>query len=179
MTSNFLQMFFADTSLPDPSNPAALVPGGWATNSYTFIENPENPLQQTNFGNNLGDGYTIPDMAVNWTAAEYANPEGVQIWGGEMLWGSAMATQRNDPAATWGYLVFQFGTRPTTSNPLYVWEYNTLINVKATTSGGLVTDRIVDQFFTVSESEMLWGTFSLAGEPSTDYVCTSGPPSRP
>ena len=158
-------MFFADTSLPDPSNPAALVPGGWATNSYTFIENPQNPLQQTNFGHDLGGGYTIPDMAVNWTAAEYAN------WGAEMLWGGPMATQRNDPTATSGYLMFQFGTRPTSSNDLYVWEYNTLVSVTATTSGGLVTDRIVDQLFTVSESEMMWGSFSLAGEPTTDYVC--------
>lgn len=98
-------MFFADTSLPDASESDGLVPGGWATNSYTFIENPEDPLQQTNFGQSLGDGYTIPDTAVNWTAVEYEN------WNAEMLWGSAMATQRNDPTATWGYLSIWLETR--------------------------------------------------------------------
>lgn len=161
-------MFFADTSLPDASDAGSLVPGGWATNSYAFIENPEDPLQQTNFGTSLGNGYTIPDTAVNWTAVEYEN------WHAEMLWGSAMATQRNDPAATWGYLIFQFGLRPTSSLDLYVWQYSTLVNVTATESGGLVTNRIIDQFFTAPE--LLWGGFSLATEPSTDYVCTYGPP---
>lgn len=159
-------MFFADTAVSEPSNPSQLVPGGWATNSYTFIEDPENPLQQTNFGQSLGDGYTIPDMAVNWTAAEDVN------WGAEMLWGGSMATQRNDPAAAWGYLVFQYGLRPTCKTCSYTWEYNTLVNVTATKSGGLVTTRIVPELFPASD--LLWGSFALAGEPSTDYVSTSG-----
>lgn len=159
-------MFFADTSLPDASDPYGLVPGGWVTNSYAFIENPEDPLQQTNFGTSLGDGYTIPDIAVNWTAAEYEN------WNTEMLWGSAIATQQNDPTATWGYLVFQYGLRPTSSDDAYVWEYNTLVNVTATESGGLVTNRIVDQLFTAPE--ILWGVFSVAAEPSTDYLYLFG-----
>ena len=171
-------MFFADTSVTEPSNPNQLVPGGWATNSYTFIEDPENPLQQTNFGQSLGDGFTIPDMAVNWTAAEYVN------WGAEMLWGSSMATQRNDPAAAWGYLIFQYGVRPTCQpcsdtcqSCNYIWEYNTLVNVTATKSGGLVTTRIVPELF--PSSDLLWGSFALAGEPSTDYVSTSrAPPAR-
>ena len=160
-------MFFCDTSLPDPSDPGNIVPGGWATNSYTFIENPEDPLQQTNFGTSLGDGYTIPDMAVNWTAVEHEN------WGKEMLWGASMATLHNDPAATWGYLIFQEGLRPTCETCPYVWQYNTLLNVTATLDGGLVTDRIVDPLFT--SPELFWGSFALAGEPSTDYVSISRP----
>lgn len=156
-------MFFADTSLPDRSNPDGLVPGGWSTNSYTFIENPKNPLQQTNFGKSLGDGYTIPDIAVNFTASEDA---------GQALWGGAMATLQNDPAATWGYLIFQYQLRPSGGVDTFPILYNTLVNVTATESGGLVTDRIVDQLFT--SSEIYWGSFSLAAEPSTDYVRRSG-----
>ena len=148
-------MFFADTSLPDPSDPATVIPGGWAVNSYTFIENPEDPLQQTNFGQNLGNGYTIPDQAVAWAAGENQ---------GNCLWGGAMATQQNDPTATWGYLIFEYYLRAG-----YVAQYNTLVNVTATESDGLVTNRIVDQLFTAPD--LSWGSFSLAAEPSSDYVC--------
>lgn len=159
-------MFFCDTSLPDAADPYGLA--GWQTNSYAFIENPEDPLQQTNFGQPAESGYTLPDAAVNWTASEYTH------WNGLTLWGNgALVTQRNDPSAEWGYLVVGVSLRPTATDGLYVPQYNTLVNVTATDNEGLVTNRIADQLFTAPESQIFWGSYTLATEPSSDYVCIS------
>lgn len=151
-------MFFCDTSLPLPDNKIA----GWQTNSYAFIENPKDPLQQTNFGKPAGDGYTIPDAAVNWTAAESAHWQSLTLWGN-----GALVTKQNDPNATSGYLVSSVSSRD--PDGTYPGLYNTLVKVTATKSGGLVSDRVVDELF--KAPGISWGGYTLAADPSNDYVC--------
>ena len=148
-------MFFCDTSLPLPDNKIA----GWQTNSYAFIENPKDPLKQTNFGKPAADGYTTPDAAVNWTVAEYPHWQSLTLWGN-----GALVTKQNDPNATSGYLVSSVSSRG--SDDTYTGLYNTLVKVTATKSGGLVSERVVDELF--KEPGISWGSYTLAADPSND-----------
>lgn len=153
-------MFFCDTSLPLPGNEIA----GWQTNSYAFIEDPKEPLKQTNFAEPAGDGYKIPDAAVNWTAAELPLSHGLTLWSN-----GALVTQRNDPNATSGYLVSTVSSRQSALD--YTGLYNTLVKVTATKSGGLVSERVVDELFSLKAPGIWWGSYTLAADPSNDYVC--------